>query len=145
MQRWKSMATMPSSRLKVACVGHTRTQAGSSQWLQSTMAGAARRGEYSSSWPRKAWSKVTLAIQRISWRGSGIVGTLWAWWQAAMHLVQLGWRAHAAVSTAMAQRVFETAATTLLAAAARAATPLMRRPICRNVCREIFIGGSYRG
>ena len=89
MQRCQSIITMPSSRFQVACVGQTRTQGGLSQWLQSTITGAARSGGV----------LVLLAGEDVL-EGllpdpadfvaahRGMDGTLWTWWQAAMHLVQ---------------------------------------------------------
>ena len=69
---------MPSLRLNVACVGHTRTHGGSSQWLQSTGTpdSLTASGRYASSMSAKLSSKGSSQIHLISSLGSSIEGML---------------------------------------------------------------------
>ncbi len=106
MHRCQSIITIPSSLFQVAFVGQTFTHGGLSQWLQKTRTGFSARldSKYSFSRSGKVFSKGSFQIHLISCRGSLMLGTLCAAWQASMHSRHSGRARHLAVSTTMAKR-----------------------------------------
>src|SRR5574341_850363 len=106
MQRCMSIITMPSClRLNVAWVGQTRTQAGFSQWLQSTIKGISLifSSMYGFSWSGNALSYFSFHIHLISSLMLPKSGTLWTVWHALMVFWKSSSVLNLLMSTTMAQ------------------------------------------